>query len=1228
MGVENYHVVELVGEGSFGRVYKGRRKYTGQIVAMKFIMKNGKSEKDLHGLRQEIEILKKLKHENIIEMLDSFETAEEFCVVTEFAQGELFEILENDNSMPEVQVQAIAKQLVCALHYLHSNRIIHRDMKPQNILICSGSKLKLCDFGFARAMSTRTVVLHSVKGTPLYMAPELVRERPYNHTVDLWSLGVILYELFVGQPPFYTNSVYSLIRHIVKDPVKYPENISSEFRTFLEGLLNKVPEQRLSWPALLKHPFIREDLEESLPDTKNLMECQAALKGKTPIKPVHLDALNIDSGQPLDRLENGSCKIKEAKIIGQEMHALELVLEPVKIISKGTQNSCKKEALRNLNQSLRILSNLVAAEAIVHGFLDKITFELLELISAILSQKSPEVYDLIAKALLIIRKLISGSGLDFGNSYFTKWVAVVELYSQIIRGSEDSSGRILYESNSLVAAMLNQAVLAVKKFPLSGSNIPLKILVHAKTSSLVDHLCQSLAAIGTSKLCTDNLLCAASEGCIALWYLVDALENLSIKNKSWTFPLTTLHSHLLGQVNIRGCDTLPDIETDPEKVVVTITRAFLNSEPVQVAMLYCLRQRIEKVLIATIQLLLRCCMQSGIIPSVLCGIPRSLPVATVISGGGDDTFVSEIFSMISLCGSYMNTGLPMGVINPCEVAMHSCLLLATIAQTFYSTGRKSAVLILTSSLEKQKSRLLSLACLYSVKDGAITSLQPHLASAMLAFASILLIDSRASAVFDIAMPFVPCISALCDFLKMEFKDGLENNCTATNYMFSCGHGLRDGCVGLLICKLRSEELLALKKFGATGLPQSLFGLLRKDPVRSGATDCLQELVGLSPVGVVWAVSCLSHCLSSGVITFQQMMLEKGHVKSINHLISSAHLNILRNWGGPGGRRNGVREIIDAVIDFLAFPFVVAENVLCSPLTASMNGGFLLNVSSPAAHVHWENEDFTKAVKKSFGKYMEILIELEVPIQVLHCADIVGLEDIRKPVAFLAKMVSCKAIAICLVRKGMLEAARMRRLLDDSSPKEVILDMLMIVSDLARKDVAGHGIISLLIDRCTDSDKRTRKFACFAVGNAAFHNDSLYEELRRSISPLTKLLHSTEDDVTKSNAAGALSNLVRYSDKLCDDIIRTGAIKELLKVVNECSTTALNSPKMDVINASPLNNALCALAKMCACHSPCSDCIRMSDTFQLIVLLQQLPEPNVAKYARSICTTVMQSKTVI
>ncbi|XP_073074206.1 serine/threonine-protein kinase 36 isoform X6 [Manis javanica] len=254
--MEKYHVLEMIGEGSFGRVYKGRRKYSAQVVALKFIPKLGRSEKELRNLQREIEIMRGLRHPNIVHMLDSFETDKEVVVVTDYAEGELFQILEDDGKLPEDQVQAIAAQLVSALYYLHSHRILHRDMKPQNILLAKGGGIKLCDFGFARAMSTNTMVLTSIKGTPLYMSPELVEERPYDHTADLWSVGCILYELAVGTPPFYTTNIFQLVSLILKDPVRWPATISPCFKNFLQGLLTKDPRQRLSWPDLLHHPFI------------------------------------------------------------------------------------------------------------------------------------------------------------------------------------------------------------------------------------------------------------------------------------------------------------------------------------------------------------------------------------------------------------------------------------------------------------------------------------------------------------------------------------------------------------------------------------------------------------------------------------------------------------------------------------------------------------------------------------------------------------------------------------------------------------------------------------------------------------------------------------------------------------------------------------------------------------------------------------------------------------
>ncbi|XP_068981108.1 serine/threonine-protein kinase fused isoform X1 [Bombus flavifrons] len=255
--MEKYEVLKQVGEGSFGQVYKAKKRSDGEIVAFKVIRKRGRSFKELKSLRQECEIQRHLHHPNIIQMLDSFETENEIVVVTEYADKELYEILGKAGRLSEQRAQVIACDLVSALYYLHSNRVLHRDLKPQNVLLESNGVAKLCDFGFARSMSTGTHVLTSIKGTPLYMAPELIEERPYDHNADLWSLGCIVYELVVGSPPFQTTSILHLVRLIRFEAIKWPDYISQNCKQFLQGLLQKDPSQRLTWPALLDHPFVK-----------------------------------------------------------------------------------------------------------------------------------------------------------------------------------------------------------------------------------------------------------------------------------------------------------------------------------------------------------------------------------------------------------------------------------------------------------------------------------------------------------------------------------------------------------------------------------------------------------------------------------------------------------------------------------------------------------------------------------------------------------------------------------------------------------------------------------------------------------------------------------------------------------------------------------------------------------------------------------------------------------
>eukprot|EP01018_Ginkgo_biloba_P027021 Gb_09628 [translate_table: standard] len=1377
MGVENYHVVELVGEGSFGKVYKGRRKYTGQTVAMKFIMKHGKSEKDIENLRQEIEILRQLKHENIIEMLDAFESPQEFCVVTEFAQGELFEILEDDKCLPEAQVQAIAKQLVRALHYLHSHRIIHRDMKPQNILIGAGAVVKLCDFGFARAMSCNTMVLRSIKGTPLYMAPELVREQPYNHTADLWSLGVILYELYVGQPPFYTNSVYTLIRHIVKDPVKYPDNISPNFKSFLKGLLNKVSQNRLSWPALLEHPFVKESAEEleareARAATAAARGCDAAWRGEVRIT-LPSPARNIvtaSDGSPigktrtgdaseksaeipvndrpalaprpsndnvqqqqqpnvtsspspaptdpeisvLDKLESNSRTVKGAQSIGQDRGALAHVLHSFRNFNvKGLAVLASEQAGANLNQALRVLSNLLAAGALhPKSAVDDVIPAVLGLVRATLGASTSQHTNLLTKGLAILKKLMDLGGSKMESSYFHHCVALLRLYPQAVNYAHDSSGRVLYESTACLSLMLARVASSLRKLPILGaalglaSGVPMEqntvqILGQAKALGTVDQLCICLATAGSSLMSGScNSAPAAGEACKALWVLIDALNLASGKVQRHVLPLNAIKAYALGLLDAK--DPIEDLKAENASfgVIETVTNFLLKSKGMQFACCYALLQGSEFTLSSSMQVLMRCCIYNASTCDVLCGIPIQEPASSAVNGGGDGTVVGAIFRILSLHGSSSSnkeaasgesneSDNPSKMSGPEVLILHACLLLATVAQGLKLCGRHKASCILTASQPKQRARLAALAHQASSDDWSTGSFPQHrCTAAMLALASILALECEvegpinSSWVSETALALIPPTATIRVHLRLPFGDESkacdqrEERAVLSNEigMLTHWHGLRDGCVGLLETRVKWGGPLAVEQACSNGIPGLLVSLLADAPrkLNHEVGVFLEDRVGLSPTGVVWAVSAIAHCITGGA--FRDILLRKEPLSIILGLINEQHLKCLKLWDGHGGGSAGLRDLVNEIINVLAFPFIVIQQTPGTPSTsASISSGFLLNSNSPGGKVGAESAEIAKAVNAYMPQYLQMLHEVHVAVPILKCLEHLEAKDLGRPVAFIAKMVSSKTLASELLKEGLLAPSTIGKMLDSASPKEVNLDVLMIISDLARmsKDfyepiekanlfdalkqflnhddanirsktcsalgnmcrhtpyfytsLVKHDIINLLIDRCADPDRRTRKFACFAVGNAAYHNDYLYDQLRQSIPHLTNLLLGEEEDKTKANAAGALSNLVRNSSRLCEDIISKGAMQALLSVISDYSATALTPGRKDAGSESPLKIALFSLGNMCI-HAPCRQFLRSPDFFHVLMRLRQSPDPTIIKYLSRITSKFPDAST--
>uniref|UniRef100_A0A673YEK4 Serine/threonine-protein kinase ULK3 n=1 Tax=Salmo trutta TaxID=8032 RepID=A0A673YEK4_SALTR len=273
----DFILTERLGSGTYATVYKAYRKGdTREVVAVKVVGKKSLNKVSMENLLTEIEILKTVRHPHIVQLKDFQWDSENIYLILEWCSGgDLSRFIHSRRLLPERVARLFLQQIACALQFLHNHNISHLDLKPQNILL-NGSVLKLADFGFASYMSPWDEQ-SALRGSPLYMAPEMVCRRQYDSRVDLWSVGVILYETLFGLAPFASRSYAELEEKIRSDkPIELPAGarVSRNCRDLLLRLLDRDPDTRLTFTQFFSHPWV--DLEhmpnaESLGKAKDLV---------------------------------------------------------------------------------------------------------------------------------------------------------------------------------------------------------------------------------------------------------------------------------------------------------------------------------------------------------------------------------------------------------------------------------------------------------------------------------------------------------------------------------------------------------------------------------------------------------------------------------------------------------------------------------------------------------------------------------------------------------------------------------------------------------------------------------------------------------------------------------------------------------------------------------------------------------------------------------------------
>lgn len=261
-----YKILKMLGKGSFGKVYMASQVLTNRVVAIKCLDKKAvKEESRKNKILHELLMFKSLSdHANIVQIYEVFENKKYFFFVMEYASGgDLLQLMKRKCRLSESYARGIFIQLVRGLRHIHSKKILHRDIKLDNILLidCEGElKAKICDFGVSRFINDHEVINEQC-GTPAYIAPEIIKRKGYKgFGADIWSLGVLLYAMVMGAMPFKANDIDTLHDKIVKRECEMDDpEVSAEALDLIDKMLTVDPDKRISLEGIIEHPWMKSD---------------------------------------------------------------------------------------------------------------------------------------------------------------------------------------------------------------------------------------------------------------------------------------------------------------------------------------------------------------------------------------------------------------------------------------------------------------------------------------------------------------------------------------------------------------------------------------------------------------------------------------------------------------------------------------------------------------------------------------------------------------------------------------------------------------------------------------------------------------------------------------------------------------------------------------------------------------------------------------------------------